>query len=132
MNFRFHGSPSEGWTVNTLNQPALGMGRGVMTAGQVTRDGALVSARVFARDDYTQCAVATGDFAPLASCPAGTDLVQTEEDSEESARAKMPLATRSSCAPGSYPRAEGEGGLVDACTPCRPGTHKAEANPIQK
>ena len=55
VNFQFHGSPSEGYTVNTLNQPALGMGRGVMTAGQVTPDGALVSTRTFARDDYTKC-----------------------------------------------------------------------------
>ena len=98
-----------------------------MTAGQVTRDGALVSTRSFARDDYTKCNVIRGDFAPMTICPEGTDLVQTEDDSEETAREKMPLATRSICPPGYYPLASGEEdvGVVDACAPCVSGTHKS-------
>ena len=49
----------------------------------------------------------------MAVCPPGTDLVQTEEDSEESASAKMPRAVRKACERGAY-NADDE----DHCVPC--------------
>eukprot|EP00931_Biecheleriopsis_adriatica_P056953 TRINITY_DN33782_c0_g1_i1.p1 TRINITY_DN33782_c0_g1~~TRINITY_DN33782_c0_g1_i1.p1 ORF type:complete len:1737 (-),score=245.39 TRINITY_DN33782_c0_g1_i1:121-5331(-) len=136
INFKAFHSPEAGYTVNVLSQPHSTVGAVVM-AGWVTKDSAVVTDRVFSREDFTKCNTSSSFMAPSQVCPEGTTVefklgvgltgtarrLQSDEQ-------MFPLGSPQSCPAGEYPLPYGKGaGIKDvfSCVPCPAGTAKAGA-----